>query len=153
MDLGRLLKWIVILALVVFAWKVVWPWVQKESGGVGGKHGASATDSACVKAAERASLGWGDGLSRFVNPPYDLSAWDSHRDRTYERISSAQSACNCEKESCRKAKEAMNDLRAIVSDMDGAIRNGGPPPDGLVQKQESVDSMIDDAREEAAKGN
>ena len=41
----------------------------------------------------------------------------------------------------------MRDLRALVSDLDTAVRNGSPPPSDAVQRQESIDRQIDEATE------
>lgn len=148
MDFGRVIKWAVILGLVVAVWKVGVPWVKRQSFGgsaasVSG--GGASGDPVCVRAAERASEVWGSGLGRFVNPPYDLAAWSSFRGDVDARIQDAESQCSCAEESCRKARSAMSDLRMLVSEMDTAIRTGGSPPSDAVQRQERIDSQINEA--------
>jgi hypothetical protein len=46
----------------------------------------------------------------------------------------------------------MSELRALVSDMDGSVRSGGPPPAGIVQRQEAVDNALTEAREQVRQG-
>lgn len=148
MDVGRLLKWIVIIGIAVFAWKVVVPWAkQQKLGGSSPSISNSAVgDDSCAGQAERASEVWGSGLAQFANPPYDLSAWSTFRDRVESQISQAESKCSCAAESCEKVRGAMGDLRSLVSDLDNTIRNGSSP-EGFVQRQEQIDNRINEARD------
>ena len=146
MDIGRIVKWIVIIGIAFFAWKVVVPWVKaQKSGGTSSISAGAVGDDSCVGQAERASEAWGSGLSRFVNPPYDLAAWSEFRTTVETQISEAESTCTCATESCDKVRGAMSDLRGLVSDLDNTIRNGASP-DGVVQRQESIDNRINEAR-------
>ena len=148
MDIGRLLKWIVIIGIVFFAWKVVVPWVKEQK--LGGSSTSISTgapgDDSCAGQAERASEVWGSGLAQFANPPYDLAAWSSFRERVDAQISKAESKCGCAAESCVKVREAMGDLSALVGDLDNTIRNGSSP-EGFVQRQEQIDNRINEARD------
>lgn len=147
MDFGRLLKFIVVIAIVFFAWKVGLPWLQGQKfGGKSVSITSNVGDDSCAGQAERASEKWGSGLSRFVNPPYDLAAWSDFRRGVDEQISRAEAKCGCAAESCSKVKEAMGELRALVNDMDGTIRNGSSP-DNVVQRQELIDNRINEARD------
>ena len=149
MDTVRtVIKWLVIIGLVVFAWRVFLPWVEKQK--LGGESRVSISqlgDDTCVGEAERASEQWGSGLVRFVNPPYDIDAWTSFRSGVDSRISVAESKCNCPRESCQKVRDAMGQLRSLVSDLDTAIRNGSSPGGNIVQRQEHIDTMIEESRE------
>ena len=150
MDLGRILKWIVIIALIWFVWKKVLPWIQDQ------KPASTATTSspggACISTTERASEVWGGGLRQFVNPPYDVGEWSRFQGNVNAVISAAEGACICSDPSCQTARSAMGDLRRLVSDMDGAIRSGGPPPSDAVQRQESIDNQITAARQQVSEG-
>jgi hypothetical protein len=147
MDIGRLVKWAAILALVLVVVKVVVPWVREQGAGTLGRAGGapSGEGDACTAAAQRASETWGRSLRQFVNPPYDPSAWGSFRGDVDSQIRTAERACACMELSCKKTQAAMRTLRDLVSEMDTAIRNGSAPPADLVQRQESVDSQIDEA--------
>jgi hypothetical protein len=140
-----LFKLIVVVVIVLLIWKKGVPWWEAHRGSSAAKTTASAGDS-CVELAEKASNDWGGGIGRFANPPYDLGAWGEFRTRTDAAIARAQSQCACDEESCRKARQAMGDLRTLVSELDSSIRAGTPPPDGLVQRQEQIDDAINAAR-------
>ena len=144
MDFSRLVRWIVIVGLIVFAWKVAVPWVKEKSGGSGAA--VAQGDTSCAGAAERASETWGSGLGRFVNPPYDAAAWSSFQNDVESSISSAESSCSCSAKSCVTTREAMRELRGLVSEMGTALRAGSSPPSDVVQRQEAIDNKIANAR-------
>jgi len=146
-----LLKLAVVVAIVLLIWKKGVPWWEAHRGGAA-KSTASAAGDSCVELAEKASETWGSGLSHFVNPPYDLSAWGDFRSRTDAAIARAESQCSCGQESCAKVRQAMGDLRSLASDLDNTIRAGSPPPDGLVQRQEQIDNTINAARDAVRAG-
>jgi len=148
MDIGRLLKWIVIIGIAFFAWKVGVPWIkgQKLGGSSTSISSGAIGDDSCAGIAERASEAWGSGLAQFANPPYDLAAWSNFRASVETKIATAESKCSCAAESCVKVRGAMSDLRALVSDLDNTIRNGSSP-EGFVQRQEQIDNRINEARD------
>ena len=134
----RIIKWLILIAVIVVIWKYVLPRAKEKY-----LSPASSTKlSACGTSAQNASNAWGDGVSRFANPPYDLDAWASFTGDVEARISNAESQCTCGTPSCDKARGALRDLRSLVSEMDSAIRSGAPPPADLVQRQESIDDRI-----------
>jgi hypothetical protein len=147
MDIGKLVKWIVILGIVFFAWKVLLPWFKNQQ--LGGKPASISTasgDDSCAGLAERASESWGSGIAQFANPPYDLMAWSNYRSAVESKISAAEARCTCANESCAKVREAMRDLRSLIADMDSAMRNGSSPGN-IVQRQEAIDDRINEARD------
>ena len=150
MDANRLIKWIIVIALVIFAWKYALPWAKKQIQG----HSAptAAADNSCTTAARSASEAWGSGLHSFVNPPYDLAAWGRFRDDVEAKISAANAACRDSSQSCDMARDAMRDLRTLVGNMDNAITSGSPPPDDAVQRQEAIDTKIETAAALASSG-
>jgi len=145
MDANRLIKLVVIVVIVFAAWKYGIPWAKKQMNGHAGS--AASADNSCVAAAQRASEAWGSGLHRFVNPPYDLAAWSSFHDDVEGKISAAESECSGQAQSSAAVRTAMSDLRNLVRDLDTAIRNGSPPPDDAVQRQEAIDTKIEAAAE------
>jgi hypothetical protein len=146
MDIGRLIKWIVIIAIVVFAWKVGVPWVQNQKIGGSSASISNVGDESCAGLAERASEAWGRGLSQFANPPYDLNAWSAFRTGVDGQIAMAEAKCSSASESCQKVRGAMGELHGLVSDLDSTIRNGSSP-DNLVARQERIDNTINEARD------
>src|SRR5947208_1590488 len=135
MDANRLIKWIVVIALVIFAWKYAVPWAKKQVEG----HTATtvAADNSCIAAAQRASETWGSGLHRFTNPPYDLAEWGRFRGDVEANIAEADAACRESSQSCDMARDAMRDLRTLVANLDNSITSGTAPPDDAVQRQET----------------
>jgi hypothetical protein len=149
----KLVGWIIFLVVLYIGWTKLAPKLKETS--VAGKSATSTAgggNSSCTSAAERASSEWGSGLGRFVNPPYDLDAWASFQNGVNRRISDADAVCTCIEESCGKARDAMRELRGLVSELDGAIRTGGSPPADAVQRQESIDRQIEEAQNLARDG-
>src|SRR5688572_9112362 len=124
MDIGRAVKWIVILGIVYFALTVGLPWIKNQ----GSSSSTGSTDNNCVRSADQASNTWGGGLARFVNPPYDTMAWGSFRGSVESKMRSAEVACDCSENTCEKARAAMSELRNVVTDVDNAIRSGSSLP-------------------------
>jgi hypothetical protein len=150
MDFSRLVKWVVVIVVVVAAWKYGIPWAKQKLQG--GAISAVSTDNSCVAAARRASEAWGSGLHSFVNPPYDLGAWSSFRDGVEKKIATANFQCRASSQSCDTARNAMSDLRNLIAELDGAITNGSPVPDDAVQRQEVIDTKIEAAADLARQG-
>ena len=155
MDLSRLVKIVVIIAVLLVAWKTILPKLRQSSAANAQAAAASSSRGAsplagggqCVAAAGRASEFWGSGISRFANPPYDQSAWSSFRSETDTRISNAEMLCSCSDQACSKSADALRDLRGLVSELDGTIRNGAEPPANLVSRQEAIDTRINEAHD------
>jgi len=150
MDANRLIKWVIVIALLIFAWKYALPWAKKQIQG----HSTQTVtaDNSCITAAQHASETWGSGLHSFVNPPYDLAAWGRFRDDVESKISAANAACRESSQSCDMARDAMRDLRSLVANMDNAITSGSPPPDDAAQRQEAIDTKIESAAALASGG-
>ena len=147
MDLGRLVKWIIIAAIAFIAWKLVGPMLQKPISSTGSA-GSGAVDHPCVAAAARASETWGSGIGRFANANSDSTEWSVFRGSVEGRIAAADSACGCAEPSCEKVRGALAELRGVVNDMDSAFRGGSPPPGDIVQRQEAIDNQINAARDQ-----
>lgn len=146
---GNPLVKLIILAVVVFAvYKYGLPWAKEKNLIPSGesKVAQASKNEGCLGLALNAGDAWSGGVARFMNPPVDASAWSSFRSNVDGAISSARNGCGCPEESCRKAKEAMSELRSLVSNMDAAVRSGGPPTIDVVRAQEKIDGLLDEAR-------
>ena len=149
MDANRLIKWVIVIALLIAAWKYGVPWVKNKFE----THpAAAAADNSCIAAAQRASETWGSGLHRFTNPPYDLGDWGRFRNDVEAKIAEANAACRESSPSCDMARDAMRDLGALVANMDNAITSGTPPPDDAVHRQEAIDTKLETAAALASGG-
>ena len=149
--MDRIVKLVVVAAIVFAAWKYVVPWVKKQGGSGPAETVVAGGGASCVRSAERASETWGSGLRQFVNPPYDANAWSGFRGRVESGINAAEAECDCRADSCEKARSAMRDLRALVNDMDSTVRTGSSASD-FVQRQEAIDNRINEALELARDG-
>jgi len=143
MDTNRLTKWIIVIVLAIVAWKYALPWAKQHLQGSAAA--TSSPESSCTSTAQHASEIWGSGLHRFANPPYDMAAWSDFRSGVESEIAKAQTECRCSQQSCETVRGAMSDLRGLVSEFDTAIRNGSPPPDNAVSRQESIDTALETA--------
>lgn len=146
--MNRIIKVVILVVVIVAAKRFVWPWLQQEFAGTKSAAVTSTSgDGGCARAAESASNVWGSGLARFVNPPYDLGDWSSFRGNVETQIASAEQICiTCTGEKCADVRSALTDLRSLVRDLDNSIRTGAAPPGDIVQRQESIDRRIADAR-------
>ena len=147
-----LIKIAIIVVIVLVVWKKGIPWWNEHHPAAGAATSNSSPGDACVSAAASASEAWGSGVGRFANPPYDLGAWDGFRSRVDQSTREATNKCSCAADSCMTARTAMSDLRNLVSELDGSIRSGSPPPSDIVQRQESIDNAINSARDLARQG-
>jgi hypothetical protein len=155
MDFGKLVKGLIAIVVIFFIWKKGIPWA-KESFSAGSSSSSSSRTSGaatgCADRAAAASDGWGNGLRMYINPPYDLDAWGRFKSGVDAKVSMAEAGCGCSLESCRKAQDAMRQLRSLVSEMDMAIRGGTSVPSDAVSRQESIDNTIEEARQLAQSG-
>jgi len=146
MDAGKLVRWIVVVAVIFVAWKYGLPWVKEKTSHSSGATQVT-TDSSCLSIADRAAETWGSGIGKFANPPYDMSAWSAFSASVNSQIVATEVACGCASESCAKVQSAMKDLHSLVSDLDSAIRSGQPPNGDIVQRQAAIDAQLDTARD------
>ena len=142
------MKTLFILILIVAAGWFLWTHYGQRHTDAAAAAGATAAQS-CASAAAAAADTWGSGVGRFANPPYDTGAWDDFRNRVETQARRAQEGCLCAETACVTARNAMSDLRSLVSEMDSALRSGSPPPSDLVQRQEAIDNAVNSARDQA----
>src|SRR2546428_5656192 len=141
-----LIKWVIVIAVIVLIWTKFVPWLNE-------RHSASTSTTAespgvaCASAAAAASEAWGSGVGRFANPNVDMSAWDEFRSRVDQQARRAQERCLCGDSACNTAKNALADLRGLVSEMDSSLRSGSPPPSDLVQGEGAIDNTINYRRD------
>ena len=142
--MDRIIKLLVVVAVVFLLWKYVVPMVKDQGRRSDKETVAGSGSGSCVQSAERASEEWGSGLRQFVNPPVDEMAWSVFRGKVESRIGVAERDCSCSASSCEKAREAMRDLRSLVGDFESTMRSGSSASD-FVQRQEAIDNRINEA--------
>lgn len=143
--MDKLIKWIVVLVVLALLWKFAVPKLQERFGRSG--ESEESVEAGCATAAATASETWGSGISRFVNPPYDIEGWSRFTNEVEADIRVAERQCGCSDAECTNGREAMAELRRLVLDLDDAIRSGTAPPDDIVRRQERVDELIEKAGE------
>jgi hypothetical protein len=142
-----LVRLAVVCVVAWAAWKYGLPLLERE-GIIGGSRSGPSVSSPsadCVGAADEAVAAWSRGIVRFMNPPVDEASWGDFRRDVRSRVDRARSACGCSSESCRMARDVAGEVAAVLSDMDSTVRGKAPPPGDLVQRQERIDLMIEDA--------
>lgn len=152
MEGKTLLKLAVVVIVALLIWKKGIPWWKEQHASQASAISNTSVNNTCVDAAAEADDTWGSGVGHFANPPYDLTAWDDFRSRVETQARRAEEKCLCADSSCTTAKQAMSDLRSLVLEMDQSLRSGSPPPSDLVQRQESIDNAVNNARDLAKQG-
>ncbi|MGA7616170.1 MAG: hypothetical protein WBX15_13425 [Thermoanaerobaculia bacterium] len=151
---STLIRLVVLVVAVVVGVRYGSPWFRSHFSRSSASHTEAgvAGSSPCVASARAASELWGGGIGRFANPSPDLGAWDAFRSDVDGAISRASSDCSCPDDSCSKARDAVDALRSLTGEFDSAIRTGGSLPGDVVQRQESIDTTLDQAQDLADQG-
>lgn len=151
-GLPGIVKLLLVLIVGFFAITQGWPWLRDRLGG-GSESVPAGNEEAgrCVARAEAASQALADAIIRFQQPPADLEAWDSARSGAEDRISSAEEACACPAESCKRAETALSEIRDLAASADDMLR-GGSGFSNLATRQERIDELINGARNLARQG-
>lgn len=147
--MSKLLKVIILLVVVIAIWKFVLPNITKSPAAPVHRRSAmtQASGNDCVDFASHASEVWGGGIGRFANNP-DQEEWRRFSSEVNDAIREAEEECTCPSASCSNVRYAMSDLRKLVSDFDRSVREGTPPPDDAVQRQEKIDDTVMEAGKE-----
>src|SRR6266550_2992863 len=116
MQAKTLVKLAVLALVALVVWKKGIPWWNEHHGKPAAAE--ASPGQGCAATAAAASETWGSGVGRFANPPYDLAGWDEFRSRVEQQARKAQEQCLCAETSCTTAKNALADLRGLVTEMD-----------------------------------
>ena len=146
--MGRIIKLIVVAAVIYFALSYAVPWI-KGLAGAPLRSGGGNTDTGagrCIDLASRASSAFGEEVRLFSSPPVDVNAWGASVTRIQLKVADAESACYCSSPACPKAREALSELRSLVSQMDGFVRGDATGMSNPASYAERVDQLLDEAR-------
>ncbi len=152
--MGKVVKLAVFALLIYVGIKQVPPLVEKVSQmGEGlSRKGSSVSQGDCVPAAERASESFIREMRNFQKPPFDLDEWDFALERVREYTYDAEDRCNCGRDSCVRATEALSELNALIADFDNSLRGDGVALNPA-RRQETIDRLLKRAREFDRQGN
>lgn len=141
--MSNLLKVIIVLVIVIAIWKFVVPNITTSPASPVRRRSAvtQASGNDCVDSASHASEVWGGGIGRFANDP-DQEEWSRFASEVNDLIAAAENECSCPSAACSSVRYAMSDFRKLVSDFDRSVREGTPPPDDAVQRQEKIDETV-----------
>lgn len=156
-GVARIVKFLVVLVILYFAYTAGWPWLQEQLGRVSkstaGTGGGGGEGGRCVEMAAAASASFGGEIPRFSRPPVDLDAWGAVVSSTQRQIADAQTECACALDSCRKASDALSELSGMVYEFDSGFRGAGGMPINAARQQERIDELLAEARDLARQGS
>ena len=143
----RFIKLAVFAVVGYFGVTMFVPWMEKELRGGGGRDVGTGVEGSgqCVAVAEAASRDFGDGIRQFSRPPIDVESWDRVERQLSGSLYDAEDACSCPEESCDKAREALDELRSILSDFNAGFRGEQPVPLNTARDLQRVDRLLSEA--------
>ena len=143
--MDRFVKLGVLVVVLYFGVTKVVPWMKEELGVGGARDFSDGEGSGCVAVAEAANRDFGAGIRQFSRPPIDVESWDRVERRLSDSIYEAERACSCPKDSCDKAREALDELRAILYAFDAGFRGEQPVPLNAARQMQRVDRLLSEA--------
>lgn len=152
--MGKIIKYGIVALLVYFAY-TEWPTLLESIDDFGSdlsRTSSSVGQGRCIPAAEAASDAFSRGLRDFSDPPIDMDAWDRFREVVKGKRYDAEAACNCARDSCQRATEALSELASLVADFDNSLRGEGVPLNPSRQ-QETINRFLKRARDLDRQGN
>ena len=151
----KILRWVAFAFLIFVLLTEVIPRIRDRVEGVSqdkivGRPDPMAGDAtACVRLAELASALVGDEVHGAKPPPGDSSGWAEASDVIHQRITEAEDVCTCPEPGCDTARDAMQELGALVNDIDQMIAGAGTGALSLTNRQERINELLEQARVEA----
>lgn len=146
--MSKVFKYGILAILIYVAIKEVPPLIDQvsEMGSGLSRKSASVSETQCISTAERASQGFVREMRNYSQPPFDLDSWDLAMEGVREHVYDAQSRCDCGRDSCQRATEALDELNLLIADFDNGLRGDGAPLNPA-RRQETIDRLLKRARE------
>ena len=141
MRFNTIVKLLILAAVLFVIWKNVLPYITRHGATTSTSSEQTSPATNCLFEARAANDYWGSNISRFSGA-IDRQAWDEFKQNVDNHIGRAQRKCFCNDDPCSRAKSAMAELRSLAYDWDAAARSGGPVPSDTVQRQESIDNVL-----------
>ncbi len=116
------------------------------------RKGSPVSQTHCLPAAERASDTFSSGLRDFSRPPFDLDAWDMFLEEVQRTVYTAENRCDCPRDSCQRASQAISELNGLIVDFDNSLRGEGVSLNPA-RRQDTINRMLTRARELDRQGN
>jgi hypothetical protein len=154
---GRQVLWLVAIAgVVLWLWKSgkiskdPTPSTVPAGSAVSGASAPGSGGQGCLTAAEEASRKTQEAANVLLRTPIDPAAFSSASDGASSAISSAEGTCGgggstAEQRAMEEARGALSEMRALLSDLSGALSGSGSASDAP-RRRESIDMHLDAAR-------
>lgn len=107
---------------------------------------ASSEDGRCVDQAVGANDLLTSTARQYGQPPVDVEAWSDAQWEIESQIQSAASACGCMSDACRTASEAIDEMRGLLSNLDGMVRGNSPGFANPANQQERIYKLLNRAQ-------
>jgi len=148
---SRIVKVVVVIALVYFGYTQVVPWIKSVGGGSEGSGSAEsafpdAGASRCIDLASRASSTLGSEMRRYAKPPVDLAEWGATVNKVEMKIYAADSECRCSEPGCSEARQAMSEIKSLLATFDGIVRGDTSGFSNPANQLQEADRLLEEAR-------
>ena len=139
---GRLLRFVFFIAILVFAWSEGWPWLQKQIAGGG---------SPCMASAQDITDDFAREMHRFADRRTDADGWKQLYVKMDTRLGIVRQQCGCDLPSCRKGRQAVNRLEKLILSFHHYIGGGSAVvnPQGVIAE---IDAILKEGYALARKG-
>ena len=150
--ISKLLTLAILLAVVYLILTEALPLLTGGTAGGGAKDGtANVTqeDARCIEQAERAEDRLTSAARQFGQPPVDLEAWSGSMWEIESQLQTAASACLCGSQACEAGGRAVDEMRELLSNLDGMVRGDSPGFANPANQQERILRHLETARDAA----
>ena len=145
--LNRLITLAIVLALAYFVVTRGLPWIQRQmSPAASGESTGGGEAAECIFRATEANESLSQAVRRFSQPPVDQDEWSNATWEIEREIQSAAAACICPLEACLTASQALDEIRALLSNLDGMARGSSEGFANPARQQERIFELLDQAR-------
>lgn len=145
---SRIVKVVVVIAIVYFGYTQVVPWVKSVGGGSGATDSGFSDGGAsrCIDLAGRASSTLGSELRQYTKPPFDLVDWSATVNKVEMKIYEANSNCRCSAPGCNEARQALSEIKSLLVTFDGMVRGDTSGFTNPAAQLQEADRLLDEAR-------
>lgn len=121
------------------------PWIEEILGGVGvGELGDGDPPRACIAAIERANESFSQAVIEHSRPPVDTARWSAAYKMSEGRLRKSEVTCDCQEQGCAEARQALAELRDLMTTTNRELRSNRPPQN-VAQRQQRINELLIDA--------
>lgn len=108
-----------------------------------------SADGRCVDRALQANDELISAARSHGQPPVDVDGWSNAVWAIENEIQTARSLCNCGSDACQAGTAALEEMGALLSNLDGMVRGDSPGFANPGNQQERINQFLDQARSAA----